>query len=714
MLVAASGAVLLLASMWVAHQGSLAPFSVGAFLGTTHLLLTTLPWIVGLWLAIAGCGWPVRRFVLGGVRFPLVVQLGAGLGILLMLSWSLALAGVLNGIGARSVIGLGWALLAWQLADPSHRHLWKKIPVPYVPWPVALAGIPLGALLIAATCPPSTLWSIEAFGYDVLSYHLELPREWLAIGAMRGLHNNVYSYLPSLMESGYMLIGALRGSMYEGIYTAQLFHASLAVLAAGAIGCAAASFVGSLGGAVAGVTFLSLPWVLITGSMAYNEMAMLALGGTAILLAVSGRGHAIARAAVAGFLAGCATLAKLTAGPMIAVPVGLLLLMNASLRDEKATNAPGSRFAWKPALIAVMAGLLTLTPYFARNSLWTNNPVFPFATALFGKAHWTDEEVTRWTSGHAFHASSGESREATPSRLSELTRHWLLNTGYGAIGGSSFRAPHKGPGYRNVATFRAQWGVPVFWLAALAGAVMGLIHSGTRRLVAGLGVMLAIQIVFWLFGTHLQSRFLIPSLIPGCVLVGLLVGCLTNATRQSTRTAAAVLGAALPLALSALSYTVLFQQTPSLPDGTRVRLAEISDSLRPASQRDKLDEETFAAGDHLINTLPPGSKVFLVADVSRLLYINRDFVYHSAFDHNPLGDMIRAAKGNPDRVIAALKSQGITHLWVHWSELHRLHVTYGFDRDVTAETLAPILERCRLLTPTDHTMARQYGLFVLP
>jgi hypothetical protein len=34
---------------------------------------------------------------------------------------------------------------------------------------------------------------------------------------------------------------------------------------------------------------------------------------------------------------------------------------------------------------------------------------------------------------------------------------------------------------------------------------------------------------------------------------------------------------------------------------------------------------------------------------------------------------------------------GVTHVWVHWSELRRLHATYGFDADVTEATLSAMI-----------------------
>jgi hypothetical protein len=51
-----------------------------------------------------------------------------------------------------------------------------------------LAAAPaLAVLLLAACCPPGTLWRSEALGFDVLSYHLQLPREWLAGGRLAPL-----------------------------------------------------------------------------------------------------------------------------------------------------------------------------------------------------------------------------------------------------------------------------------------------------------------------------------------------------------------------------------------------------------------------------------------------------------------------------------------------------------------------------------------------
>jgi len=46
-----------------------------------------------------------------------------------------------------------------------------------------VATVPTIAIVILAACSaPGWLWATEFGGYDVLSYHLQLPREWYDAG----------------------------------------------------------------------------------------------------------------------------------------------------------------------------------------------------------------------------------------------------------------------------------------------------------------------------------------------------------------------------------------------------------------------------------------------------------------------------------------------------------------------------------------------------
>ena len=653
--------VTLLGVMWVANQMGLEAIVPGKFAVTLYLVLESMPVLVALWLGAAGLGYPLRRWFFPETEHGLVVQIAAGLAVVLLAGYLLAWAGWMNAVTAWGLCAIGIVLLVIQQARGGRRPDGPRS------WFLLLVMPGIGLMLVAATCPPGTLWQVEARGYDVLSYHLQIPREWMAAGGMVELEHNVYGYLPGLIESAFYQIGVMRGSILDAVYTCQLFSATLAILAAGGIACAAARFAGRSAAVLAAAVLVSVPWVLITGSMAYNETAVLAFGACAVALLL---GNVNARSAVViGLLLGAATLSKLTAGPMIALPVGVLLL---------AKN-------WKAFGSAVVIGMLVLSPYLIRNAMWTGNPVFPFAKSVFGQGHWDDALAARWDRGHGLDLSHDGRGEA-------FTRQWLLNTGYGAFAGRS-----TPPEQDNVARFPLEYGVPVLWLAVGIATVLALLRRMTRRPAIAMLVMLVIQLAFWLAATHLQSRFLIPTLIPACVLIGIGFGRVEALLAQRSAWVMPTGGTALVVVLVVVSLTTLWSQTPPVPSstvGSRYAVHEIVDAMNIFDQ-------------HPINALPEDSKTYIVADNSSLLYLRRPIGYHSAFDANPLGEMIR----HHEDVTAALRDAGYTHVYIGWSELARLHRTYGFDPDVTRDKLIELIQSGWTPVPTG---SQTPALFALP
>ncbi len=79
---------------------------------------------------------------------------------------------------------------------------------------------------------------------------------------------------------------------------------------------------------------------------------------------------------------------------------------------------------------------------------------------------------------------------------------------------------------------------------------------------------------------------------------------------------------------------------------------------------------------HPADRLPPGSRVLIVADNGGLLYTDPPPIYASAFDENPLAGWMTDPAG---LAAEALRSAGITHVYLGWSELARLGATYGVD-----------------------------------
>ena len=698
--------MLVVAGVWVAALTGREPQPAAGLIGFVQVAVTTAPFVAMFWLAAAGFG----AMACGVLRIgetcdaPVVVRLAIGVAIELAIDWLLLLTGQMNWVTAALVCVLGAACLVPNLVRSKHLSAsGARVPFPSWPWPVLLSAAPVGVLLFAASCPPGTLWSVEAFGYDVLSYHLQLPREWLQLGRMTGLHHNVYGYLPNLVEAGYAQLWALTNGQAAGVYTAQWLHATTTVLAAACAGVIARRAIGTDAGFVAAALFLALPWTLITGSMAYDEMFTLALGGAAIALAFNSDRPAWRDAAAAGFLAGAATLAKLPAGPMIAIPVGVAVVMcarrgggaasegDAYAEDRKSiakpqatTGGDGAERAGRegPSLargvafgaIAALAGALTLAPYFVRNAAWTGNPVFPFAASSLGRGHWSPWQVKRWNNAHRAEGS-------WPHRISELGRRWVFNTGFGAVGdlrGAGSRATQRA----EAAKFSTEWGVPVFWGVAAIGAVALLAARRTRALAVFMVISLIVQCGFWLCATHLQSRFLAATLLPGCVLAaGLLAPPMLRVAK-----AYAWLGvsALLVVCVGALSVAELGRQkfADFIPTGFLPGL------LRDTAQLRRADTNDFFY--HPINALPRDSKVLLVGDVMRLLYLQPQLEYATAFDLNPLATRIADEHGQSAGVTESLKRDGFTHVWVNWSELARIDASFGVEADAKPGRVAEI------------------------
>ncbi len=340
------------------------------------------------------------------------IQLGVGLAIVLSLIHGVGALGLLSPVAAIALVVIGLGLLAHQLAPAARRLAGEDIqPPPLGGWWAAIPGV--AVLLVAASALPGWLWDSEFGGYDVLSYHLQLAQEWLAAGTVEPLEHNVYSFLPSYVESAFAMLGALtlapeavgaEGGLLAGsgwrAVSAQMLHVCLTLCAAWMVAafvrraltvCGVEGDRARLPASLAGVLVLATPWIVVVGSMAYNEMGVTALGAAAMLVAVEDRVRPLWRGALAGALVGVACGAKPTAILMLTPMVGVLLLGTARTRDW-----------WVIVGGGVIAGLIALAPWLVRNWIAGGNPVFPHLAGAFGPAHWGEEQVGRYLAGHRF------------------------------------------------------------------------------------------------------------------------------------------------------------------------------------------------------------------------------------------------------------------------------------------------------------------------
>ncbi len=642
--------------------------------GVHPALLVVAPVVLAAGLALAGSGdvvaawatllqrlitsggvaaiWLIGAIGLGALARPLwshltdhveraAVQAAVGVAIALWLAATIGRV-ALHPVAAWLPVGIGAALLAMQLAPRV-----REVKVRPLAWHAMLLVPGAAVMLIAACLPPGSIWHSEAHGYDVLSYHLQLPSEWLIAGRITPVEHNVYSFLPSGMEAAYAQLGAMAPSAGPtigtgtgtAIYAAQFLHVGLAFVAAFAVGVIVRRFNGCAAAWIAAATIISIPWIVVTASLAYNEMAVL-VGLAGALLAVVTAKSPRAAGVLVGLLIGAAVLAKPTA-MFTAMPVAAVALLTIFPRRAQLVA-----FA-----CAAMTGLVMLAPWLIHNTVVAGNPFFPWFTGLFGQAHWSPEQVQRWADGHSL--SMGP-----VARLLRL-----------------FSATH---GFAH-----PQW----FYMAPMfvAGAAVAFRRAETRRWSMVLLIGMGLQVIAWLAVGHLQSRFLIPVVVPGAILIGLACG-------PGVRKRAAALFTLVITVASLTSVSLFLRERNGRPCTALVPGAEGMNGrwhVRAWAESGGMGLTGLIGSDAEINLrfADQPIRIYLLGDATPL-YLRPDIVYHTTWDRSPLGEIISASPDDQERWLRELGADGITHVLINRAELARLRASGWLDPSLTEGAVA--------------------------
>ncbi|MCP3904807.1 MAG: hypothetical protein GY715_14360 [Planctomycetes bacterium] len=595
--------------------------------------------LAAFWIAAAiGFGWPLRAWLVPGTRAPLCVQAVLGVAALLVVDTIAARTGALYLAGGA----LGWSLLAagtLMLLEQARRHggggALERLPrLSRVAW---AAAPPLLVLLVAAASAPGWLWGSEFGGYDALSYHLQLPREWWDLGRAAGLEHNVYSYLPSYVECAYAHLFAVRHGAIEAAYACQVLHGGLAVLASIVTGRAATMLAGRAIGAAAAVLVLATPWVVVVGSLAYNEMAVTLMLAGALLLLLDDAEARPARLGVAiGVMLGVAAGAKPTALLLVVVPVLGLLVFSA---------APRGRTRLVSVSGAVLGVGLAIAPALAHDLVATGNPVFPFLTGWLGSGHWSAEQAAIWDAGHGADLRLGE----------RLRSAWDQLARYG-IG------PAPDPGE----PWRPQWSV-LPWLAVVACAI-GVTDRRHRATALRLATVLGIQVVLWIAFTHVKSRFMVPAVAPAALVIAVAAASL----RPRVPRAAAAVGLLALVAASLVPAILLAGEKDGRPFAALGATGVFAGEAH--AQRLRAPDLTAAERGQLLADavpalwvnflLPPDARVLSVGDATPLYYRGPGLVYQTTWDRGPFSAALRDGGDDDAAVLDALRRDGFTHVLV--------------------------------------------------
>ena len=498
-----------------------------------------------------------------------------------------------------------------------------------------LAACPFAALaLLVAVVPPSLLWTEEGNGYDVLEYHLEMPREYFEGGRIEYAAHNVYANFPANAEMLYLLAMVLHGGPLAGVTTAKVINALLAFLAVGAAWLAGRE-TGPTVGLCTGLLAATAGWLTYLSGIAYVENAMLffaMLSAAAVLRAGVVEGKTSLRwIVVAGLLAGFSVGCKYTAVGVIAIPLAAAVLVGgwASHRRRVAAFAVFS-----------LSAVVSFAPWMLKNVAFTGNPVFPLADGVF---HACPEG---WSAALADHFN--QSHAPGPEEASLGARSGMLWSKVVADGSQRFG--------------------PAVFLLAIAGVV---VNRG-KRIDLQFGLMLLAQLGFWMGLTHLYARFAVVFLVPLVILGGRFLGEVKRPWQK----------AGLLVLCAGVVWNLMFA------------VGLYRKHLYVGTERLSIEgtPEVFTSGripgcQHLavINgELPEDARLLLVGE-ARAFYCLRDNDYTVVFNRNPFAEAVAVG---PAHVREWLGVNGYTHVYVGWAEIDRLRRSrYGFPEVVTRASL---------------------------
>lgn len=289
-----------------------------------------------------------------------------------VLSTAAAWLGLALGLLIFGRAGVDWAL-QWRGEGATGASL-KRVGKPAAALSLAL----LGLALLQALAPP--------LKWDSLVYHLELPKQYLAMGRVGYVPHNLFVGFPQLAEMMYTWgLGLRAGTTAAAIgwWVGLLGMAGVAGMARRLLGPQA---------------FWLAPAVVLSGASLWRGMSWAYVDHWVLLFGVamfacldrsrSDAGERSKWLILAGVLAGLALGTKYTGGLLLA-GAGVLILGDAYIQHPtEGSDSDGPHRAHHGAdrfgrvirdlgLLAIVAFAVSV-PWFLRNVLVTGNPIHPF------------------------------------------------------------------------------------------------------------------------------------------------------------------------------------------------------------------------------------------------------------------------------------------------------------------------------------------------
>jgi len=472
--------------------------------------------------------------------------------------------------------------------------------------PAVVALLLAPCFIIAAS--PEVAW-------DAGTYHLTLPKLFVAHRGFRAVPMNVYSNWP--LNTELLFAGAM---VVKDYILATMLHFGFGVLCLYAIHTLCRVFHRPTSAWLAMALFLTNHVVLWEMTIAYIDLAYAFFFVAAFIFAlwvIDNRPNRKAALLLCGTSCGILAGTKLS-GIMGVVVIAALLALRLPWRD------PGGRWAELRSLLVRFAlpVLLLASPWLVKSAWYTGNPVYPFMYEWFGGPDWSpvlSEQLAAWQ------RSIGMGRTVIDYLLLPIRVILMRDVGYARFDG-----------------WICRWWILLIPMTLVFGRRTPLV----RRCLGAAGL----YFVLWSVSSQ-QMRFLIPILPLLAVGAAVAIDDRIEAMRRhhlrklvaSCCLAAAFLTAA---GVNAGHFVIAARFLRRLHnEGGAVRQTAVPPAYR-----------------FINHNLPPNARI-LCLNTNQGFFLDREYLADSFFEASQIADWLRPAAGK-SQVMDRLAERGITHVLI--------------------------------------------------
>ncbi len=588
--------------------------------------------------------------VLGWLQTPVMAMAFGAAGVASPIAWLLR-RGSVKGVGslfrpAPTAVESGPTEKdSRPLPSALERRLWLATIAAAAPFALVV--------LLGAALPP---WD-----FDVLEYHLQVPKEWYQAGRIEFAPHNIYANMPLGAEMFPLAAMSVLRDWWLGAIVGKTVMGACAILTALAIYGIVSRFASPVAALIASLVWLSHPWAVHVSISGLNEQVY-ALYLTCAVSAVAVKEAAPRSWLLAGMFAGAAAACKYPAVVMLVMPLAAWAVVAPRLEDYYTSPV---RMRLNVLACFLVSASLSGGAWYARNAVQSGNPVYPLlANVLDGKTR-TPEKNAQFARGHAV-------PPYTPGKLFESAIR------------ITWQSEHQSPLL-----------IPLVLLGAAAAWRMTNDQApmtNSRPLVIGIwSLVISFLATWWLF-THRLDRFLVPAIPLAAIIAGAGV---EYALRRPLK------WVLYPLLVVGLLFNLVYVCSPMplalVLAGDNRWLGPLAE-LRRDEPSERIPTSRVNSDIRWLNAnVPAGQRVLCIGEAA-VFDLEVPVYYHTCFDDCQLVEWMAGKTAAERKQI--LRDKQVAFVYVDWAEIERYRAqgNYGFDSRVSRELLSELVAQ-RVLAP---------------